>query len=67
MDEAQWAKAMAGNHIALPSPLPGKFCELPRCFLKRTAISPLELSFLWMSEKEDSPQPCTQVGLLKNM
>lgn len=47
MDEAQRAKAVAGNPTALLPPLPGKFCELPRCFLKqgrkkngRTAIFP---------------------------
>lgn len=35
MDEAQRAKAVAGNPTALLPPLPGKFCELPRCFLKQ--------------------------------
>lgn len=61
MDEAQWAKAVAGRHAALPPLLPGNFCELPRCFPKggrKTGISPPGIVLSAdVTEKEDSPQP----------
>jgi len=71
MDEAPWAKAGAQRHAALPPLLPGRFCELPRCFLKRgrkRRISPPGIvRSADGTEKEGSPQSCVQEKIGRNL
>lgn len=71
MDEAQWAKAVARRHAALPLLLPGKLCELPRCFRKggrKTGVSPpgIVLS-VDVTEKKDGPHLCVREKIGRNL
>lgn len=71
MDEAQWAKAVARCHTALPPLLPGKLCELPRCFRKggrKAGISPPGIVLSAdVTEKKDSPQLCVREKISRNL
>ena len=71
MDEAQWARAVARRHAALPPLPPGKFCKLPRCFPKggrKMEISPPGIVLSAdVTEKEDSPQPCVPEKIGRNL